>query len=293
VVLDSGSQFADYEIVRVAGKGAMATTYRAVRRSDQLTVALKVPTSRCLNDSTFVRRFIQEGKLGLKLSSPFIVDFYEVGEEQGRPFIAMEYLQGMTLKEGLAASGRVALRRALGLTRDIVEALEHAHGRGVVHRDLKPDNVMMRVGKCLKVMDFGIAKVQNEIGLTASNVFIGTPYYAAPEMIDSRAVGHHADLYSLGIMLYEMLLGEVPFTGTSPLAILLSHQSTPLPSHESLKHPVPREVYRLIEQLTQKKPEERMPDARSVRLALEMLLAKHSQGNERHAPQVIKINEDD
>ncbi len=290
-MLKPGSTFVGYEILSIAGRGSMAVTYRARRLSDNRIVALKVPIQRCLKDSTFALRFLQEANLGARLRSPFIVRIYEAGEVEGYPYLTMEYLQGMTLKEGLHASGRVALRRALHLARDICEALEYAHSHGVVHRDLKPENVMMRVGKCLKVMDFGIAKMVDEVGLTSSNIFIGTPYYAAPEMVDSRSVDHRADLYSLAMMPFEMLQGTVPFRGSSAIEIIMKHQTHELPAFHELEHPVPREVYRLVEQLGHKRPEQRLPDARSVRLALELLLA--SSDKRAGSPTVIRLTDPD
>ena len=271
-MLKPGSQFAGYEILEVTGKGAMATTYRARSLGNGRPVALKVPSAQLLTDPTFVVRFLQEAHLGKRLDNRFIVRTYDAGDCDGIPYIAMEYLEGMTLKDGLAASGRLALRGALKIARDVSEALEHAHSRSVIHRDLKPDNIMLRAGRCLKVHDFGIAKVVGEVGLTSANVFIGSPAYAAPEMIDSSTIDHRADLYSLGIILYEMVEGEPPFSGRSPFEVLMKHQTESLPESAQLPQPLSRDLWRLIKGLTAKKPADRLPDARSVRIALEMLI---------------------
>ncbi len=267
-----GSRIAGYEVLALQGEGAMAVTYRASRLSDGGPVALKVPRARFLTDPTFVLRFLQESHLGARLRHPFIIRIHETGEEHGIPFIAMEYLEGMTLKETLAASGRLATRRALQVTRDIATALEYAHSRGVVHRDLKPENVMLREGAPLKVLDFGIAKVIGEVGLTSANTFIGSPAYSAPEMLDSSSIDHRADLYSLGIVLYELTQGQLPFTGFSAMEVLLKHRTDPLPRPGDLPYPVPADVWRLIEALTQKDPARRLPNARSVRVALDLML---------------------
>jgi len=267
-----GSEFAGYEIIELCGHGAMATTYRARKRSDGRLVALKVPKARFLTDASFVVRFLQEATLGTRLRHPLIVRTHETGQHDSIPFIAMELLHGMTLKEGLAASGRLATRRALQLTRDVATALEHAHAQAVVHRDLKPENIMLRAGACLKVLDFGIAKVVGEIGLTSSNMFIGSPAYSAPEMIDSSSVDHSVDLYALGIILFEMLQAYLPFTGSSPVEVLMLHRTQPLPQLDELHHPVKPEIWRLVESLTHKEPAGRLPDARSARIALELLL---------------------
>ena len=273
-MLRSGSHLAGYEIMDVRGQGAMAITYRARRSHDGRLVSLKVPAPRFLTDPSFVVRFLQEAHLGTRLRSPFIVRTYEAGEVDGIPFMAMEFVEGITLREGLATSQRLATRRALQIARDVAAALEHAHARAVVHRDLKPDNIMLRANACLKVLDFGIAKVVGEIGLTMSNMFIGSPAYSAPEMSDASTVDHRADLYSLGIILFEMLVGAVPFTGSSAVEVLLKHRNQPFPSAEELPHPMPPAVWRLIEALTAKDPNLRLPDARSVRLALDLMLRR-------------------
>jgi serine/threonine protein kinase len=273
-MLEEGSRFAGYEVLALRGQGSMAATYRARRLGDQRLVALKVPRPALMNDPSFAVRFLQEAHLGARLRHPFIVRIYETGEVGGIPFMAMEFLEGMTLKEAIAASGRLATRRALQVARDVAAALEHAHSRGVVHRDLKPENIMLRGGACLKVLDFGIAKVVGEVGLTSANMFIGSPAYSAPEMIDSSTIDHRADLYSLGIILFEMLEGRAPFTGSSAIEVLLKHRSERLPGPEGLPHPVPKEIWRLIETLAAKEPERRLPDARSARVALEMLLRR-------------------
>ncbi len=273
-MLQDGSRFGGYEVLTLRGRGAMATTYRARRLDDQRLVALKVPHPTFLTDPGFVVRFLQEAHLGARLRHPHIVRVLETGEVDGLPFIAMEYLEGLTLKEAIAGAGHLALRRALQVTRDVADALEHAHARGVVHRDLKPENIMLREGACLKVLDFGIAKVVGEVGLTSANMFIGSPAYSAPEMVDSSSIDHRADLYSLGVILFEMLEGHPPFTGFSAIEVLLKHRSDPLPDPAGLAHPVPREVWRLISSLLAKEPRQRLPDARSLRLALELLLRR-------------------
>ncbi len=156
--------------------------------------------------------------------------------------------------------------------RDIAEALDYAHAKGVVHRDLKPENVMLLPDGTVKVMDFGIARMSDQPGLTTSNIFLGTPLYAAPEMVDPKSVDHRADLYALGIILFEMLEGGVPFTADSPYRVLEMHMRQPLPDPEHLAHPIPPPVWAVIRRLCEKDPAARYPDAAPLLVELNRLL---------------------
>lgn len=271
-MLTAGSRLASYEILDVLGRGVSATTYRARHAKSGREVALKVPHRGSLTDSTFVVRFLQEGALGSSLTHRSIVRVLEAGEDQGLLFIAMELVDGVPLDRRLATEGALPLRDALRIAHDVAEALDFAHRKGVVHRNLKPNHVMLLAGGGVKVVDLGVARAFGDVSLTSSDVFLGAPAYAPPEADDPHALDHRSDLYSLGIILFEMLEGQVPFTGSSAIEVLLKHQSEALPSPDGLPFPVPKNIWRLIEALAAKEPAQRLPDARSVRVALEMLL---------------------
>ena len=263
---------AQYELTGLLGRGGMATTYQARRQRDGSMVALKVPHDGCLADPTFVARFLREGRLGEQLHHPGIVRIFEAGEAGGRPFLAMELLRGKTLKELLRTEAPLPLRRAIEVARDVAEALDYAHVKGVIHRDLKPENIMVLGDGSLKVMDFGIARVEGQAGLTSSQFFLGTPLYAAPEMIDPRRIDHRVDLYALGIVLFEMLEGTVPFSADSPYRVLEMHLHQPLPNRDELPHPVPARVWSLIERLCAKEPAARFPSAELLLVELQAML---------------------
>jgi predicted Ser/Thr protein kinase len=270
--LGSPTKLGAFEVEGVLGRGGMATTYRARRTTDGCVVALKVPHEGYLADPTFVARFVREGRLGEQLHHPHIVRILTANQEDGRPFLAMELLPGRTLKQELRERRRLPLRRALEIAHDIAEALDYAHLKGIVHRDLKPENVMILPDGSVKVMDFGIAQLAGQPGLTTSNLFIGTPLYAAPEMVDPKTVDQRVDLYALGIILFEMLEGAAPFTADSPYRVLEMHLHDPLPRREDLAHPVPEPVWTVITRLCEKDRERRFANAEALLNELNRLL---------------------
>jgi hypothetical protein len=272
-----GASLGGYELLGLLGRGGMATTYRARRKRDGATVAVKLPHEACLEDPTFVTRFLREGNLGEQLHHPNIVRILDTGKQGERPFLAMEMLAGRTLKQELRDRGPLPVRRALEIARDIAEALDYAHAKGVVHRDLKPENVMLLPDGQVRVMDFGIARTGGGEGLTSTNLFLGTPLYAAPEMVDPKSVDHRVDLYALGIILYEMLEGTVPFTADSPYRVLEMHLHSPLPGRNALARPVPEEVWAVITGLCEKDREKRTPSAERLLVELHRLLRDFSE----------------
>lgn len=282
-LLQTATPMGRYDLLGVLGRGGMGTTYRARRRKDGAIVALKIPHETCLAEPTFVARFLREGKLGEQLHHPGIVTIHEAGEDHGRPFLAMELLAGRTLKQELASTGAFPLRRCLEVARGIAEALDYAHAKGVVHRDLKPDNVMLLPDDGLKVMDFGIARTTGSEGLTGTNLFLGTPLYAAPEMVDPKRIDHRVDLYALGIILFEMLEGTVPFTADSPYRVIEMHQSAPLPDRDGLAVGIPNAVWAVVTRLCAKDPDDRFPSAEALLVELGRLLHDFSDLEPFHA----------
>ncbi len=274
----AGAAFGPYEIEAKLGSGGMATTYRARRRSDGKKVALKIPHDTCLEDETFRKRFLREGALGAQLHHPNLVRIIEAGEEHGIPYIAMELVDGVSLRDLLSVTGQLPLDRALDLTRQVAEALDYAHSKGVIHRDLKPENLMVLGDGHLMVMDFGIARVEGSTGLTRSSVVMGTPAYAAPESLAREPVDHRSDLYALGIILFEMLEGEGPFPGAHPLEQLQAHLKGDLPNRSELVRPVPDEVWHLINRLVARKPDDRFPSAEALLVELGSILRGLEEG---------------
>ncbi len=259
-----GTAFGPYVVEDRLGTGGMATTYRARRVSDGREVALKVPHEHCLADEKFRRRFLREGQLGSQLHHPNIVRIIEADEHEATPYIVMELVRGTTLRELMKTAGELPLETALDLVRQVAEALDYAHSKGVIHRDLKPENLMMLPEGKLVVMDFGIARIEGAAGLTATSMVLGTPAYLAPETIAREPADHRVDLYALGMILYEMLEGRLPFTSTSPLEQLQAHVAGILPPREELRRPLPDSVWVLLQRLLARQPDDRFPTAEAV-----------------------------
>ncbi len=283
-VATGGAVFGPYVVEDRLGTGGMATTYRARRVSDGREVALKVPHEHCLADEKFRTRFLREGRLGSQLHHPNIVRILEAAEHEDTPYIVMELIRGTTLRDLLRTAGELPLERALDLVRQTAEALDYAHSKGVIHRDLKPENLMMLPDGRLLVMDFGIARVEGAAGLTATSMVLGTPAYLAPETIAREPADHRVDLYALGVILFEMLEGRLPFAATNPLEQLQAHVAGILPARGELRRPVPDAVWELLARLLARRPDDRFPTAEAVLIHLQALRRQMEGGTSGPAP---------
>ena len=197
-----------YEITELIGEGGMADVYKAVDVVDNKTVAVKILKKEFAESEEFLRRFRNESKAIAVLSHPNIVKIYDVGFSEKIQFIVMEYIDGITLKEYMENEKILSWKDAVHFVTQILRALQHAHERGIVHRDIKPQNIMMFTDGTIKVMDFGIAKFAREEGKTATDQAIGTVHYISPEQARGDITDAKSDLYSVGVMLYEMLTGQ-------------------------------------------------------------------------------------
>src|SRR4051812_3214439 len=224
-----------YEVRHKLARGGMSDVYLARDRVLDRPVALKVLFPEYAKDATFVARFRREAQAAARLNHPNIVSVFDWGEETGTYFIAMEYIEGRSLSEIVRAEGPMPQRRAAEVTADVASALGFAHRNGVIHRDVKPGNVMVERGGQVKVADFGIAQAiggPEQTQLTRAGSVMGTATYFSPEQAQGRQVDPRSDLYSLGCVLFEVLTGRPPFTGDSPVAIAYKHvqEAPPRPS---------------------------------------------------------------
>ncbi len=260
-----GKTIGRYQIVTELGKGGFATVYQGWDPSLERHVAIKVLHPELTRDDAALKRFQREAVAVARLRHPNIIIVYEFGEEAGSAYIVMEFVQGETLKSRLGKP--LAVDEAVRVIADIASALEYAHKQGVVHRDIKPANILMNTENQVVLADFGIALLaQTSSSLTRG--LLGTPQYMAPEQALGESVDARSDLYALGIMLFEMLAGQVPFRGDSPLATLALQVNAPLPKLRSINAQVPEPVEMMVERALSKDPAQRYPNAAEFRLAL-------------------------
>ena len=244
-----------YTITSKIGEGGMGALYLAEETSLGRRVAIKVISHRIAGDANSTARFLREARTLATIEHSHVVRVYSFGEVNGTPYLVMEYVEGETLAERLARVGRLPADEALRMTRQIVEALEAAWERKIVHRDIKPSNILIDRRNQVRVADFGLAKPAHEevsdFSLTHSNTLVGTPHYVSPEQAQGKDVDFRSDVYSLGIMLYQMLTGDRPFVGSTPVAVIAKHLHEPLPK---LADPT---IDQLVRKMAEKSPDQR------------------------------------
>src|SRR5262249_14427503 len=251
-----------YRVMRKLGTGGMANVYLAEDQELGRRGAIKVLDDRHASDDQLVQPFRREAKAAAALSHPNIVSIYDRGETDGTYYIAMEFLEGPNLKE-LVRQGAPSIRSAITYTREILAALKTAHRRGLVHRDIKPHNILVDAEGRLKVTDFGIAR-SGPSQMTEAGSIIGTAQYLSPEQARGAPVDQRSDLYSVGIVLYELLTGAVPFTGTTPLEIAMKHLSEIPRPPSRLRPEIPPDLDRVVVRALAKNPDERYQSAQEM-----------------------------
>jgi eukaryotic-like serine/threonine-protein kinase len=258
-----------YEVGRLLGAGGMAEVYEGRDRLLARRVAIKVLQSQYARDQSFLLRFKREAQAAASLSHPNVVAVYDTGSEDGIHFIVMEYVDGRTLKDVIRQEGPLYPDRAAEICADVAAALVAAHARGLIHRDIKPGNVMLTPDGKVKVMDFGIARATTSETITQTAAVIGTAQYISPEQAQGQTVDYRSDIYSLGCCLYEMLTGTVPFTGATPVAIAYRHvREDPTPPR-MLNPDVPPPLEAICLKAMAKLPDNRYQTAAELRADLE------------------------
>lgn len=258
-----------YEIVREIARGGMATVYLARDLTLDRPVALKVLSPDLSGDPAFVERFRREAQAAARLSHPNVVSVYDWGQEADTPFIVMEYVEGRTLRDVLSAEGPLAPLRVAEIGEQIAAGLSFAHRHGIVHRDVKPGNVLISRSGAVKVTDFGIARaVGGGDGLTQTGSVMGTAVYFSPEQAQGLPVDARSDVYALGVVLFEMATGAPPFRGDNPVSVAYQHVREPLPRPSQRMPGLPADLERVIVCALAKRPEDRYPSADDLRADL-------------------------
>ncbi len=252
-----------YRVEELVARGGMATVYRASDSRLGRSVAIKVLSGSLITDPGFVDRFTQEARAAASLTHPNVVAVHDQGIAEGFPYLVMEFVPGRTIREVLVDHGPFASAHALEIISSVLAGLASAHDAGFVHRDIKPENVLITAQGHVKVTDFGLARVINDTPVSDSTgaILLGTMAYLSPEQVQQRSLDARSDVYSAGILLFEMLTGRVPFTGTSPLDVAYQHVSREVPAPSSYAPEIPPAIDHLVLAATRKDPNDRIQSA--------------------------------
>jgi len=264
-VIAKGQKINDrYQIVKTIGEGGMANVYLAYDTILDRNVAVKVLRGDLATDEKFVRRFQREALSASSLTHPNIVEIYDVGEDNGSYYIVMEYIEGKQLKQLLKRRGKLTLTEVVDIMLQVTDGMSAAHDSFIIHRDIKPQNIMILENGLIKITDFGIAMALNSTQLTQTNSVMGSVHYLPPEQASGKGATIQSDVYSMGILMYELLTGELPFRGDNAVEIALKQIKEPIPSVREKLQNIPRSIENIIKKSTAKNVKNRYADAREM-----------------------------
>ena len=290
-MIAKGSKINDrYQIIKTLGEGGMANVYLAHDTILDRNVAVKVLRGDLATDEKFVRRFQREALSASSLSHPNIVEMYDVGEDDGQYYIVMEFVDGKTLKQVLKQRGHLSVTEVIDIMSQLTDGMAHAHDAYIIHRDIKPQNIMILSNGMIKITDFGVATALNATQLTQTNSVMGTVHYLPPEQAQGKGSTIRSDIYSMGIMMYELLSGLVPYKGDNAVEIALKHLKEPLPSIRKVSSAIPQSIENVIIRATAKNPKNRYSDAREMYEDLKTALDDSRKDEKRY---VYKYPEND
>ena len=270
-----------YEVIKLIGEGGMANVYLAYDTILERNVAVKVLRGDLADDEKFVRRFQREAISASSLNHPNIVEMYDVGEDNGNFYIVMEYIDGKTLKQLIKKRGHLTVSEAIDIMLQLTEGLSVAHDSYIIHRDIKPQNIMILEDGLVKITDFGIAMALNAADLTQTNSVMGSVHYLPPEQAAGKGSTIKSDIYSLGILFYEMLAGTMPFRGETAVEIALKHIKDEMPSIRKVNSKVPQSVENIILKCTAKNPKNRYNNVKELNEDLKSALSLDREKEER------------
>ena len=282
MLITKGQKINDrYEIIKSIGEGGMANVYLAQDTILDRKVAIKVLRGDLANDEKFIRRFQREALSASSLSHPNIVEMYDVGEDSGNHYIVMEYIEGKTVKQLLKKRGNLTVSEAVDIMLQLTDGISHAHDSYIIHRDLKPQNLMIQEDGQIKITDFGIAMALNSTQLTQTNSVMGSVHYLPPEQASGKGSTIKCDIYSMGILFYELLTGVLPFKGDNAVEIALKHMKDPIPSVRKQNSNIPQSIENIILKSTAKNPKNRYNDVKEMYRDLKACLEPDVMNQER------------
>ncbi len=270
-----------YEIIKSIGEGGMANVYLAHDLILDRDVAIKVLRGDLAGDEKFVRRFQREALAASSLSHPNIVEMYDVGEDGGSYYIVMEYINGKTLKQLIKKRGALSLSETVDIMLQLTDGVDHAHASYIIHRDLKPQNIMIQDNGAVKITDFGIAMALNNTQLTQTNSVMGSVHYLPPEQASGKGATVKSDIYSLGIMLFELLTGTLPFKGENAVEIAFKQIKDDIPSVRDINPEIPQSLENVVLKATAKNPKNRYASAKEMHDDLETVLSPDRKNEPR------------
>lgn len=253
-----GTTLGDWEILQRVGEGGMATVYKARSTKDGRPAAVKVIREEHQRNPEFIARFRREIEISRTLHHPGLIEVYQAGQQRGQLFMAVEWLEGPTL-ESVLQKGALPLPVFYRFAPPMAQALQHAHDRELMHRDIKPGNIMLTRGGAAKVLDFGLAVQEGQNRFTAVGFSMGTPTHMAPEVLTKGVASFQADQYALGIVFYQMLIGECPFTARNPVELGMMHVNVAPPPMRPRRAEIPADLEELVMRMLAKQPEQRFP----------------------------------
>lgn len=293
-MINKGQKINDrYEIIRSIGEGGMANVYLAYDTILDRKVAVKILRGDLADDEKFVRRFQREAISASSLSHPNIVEVYDVGEDDGKYFIVMEYVEGKTLKQLIKKRGALTLPEVIDIMLQLTSAIAHAHESYIIHRDIKPQNVIILEDGRVKIMDFGIAVALNSNELTQTNSVMGTVYYLPPEQANGGATTIKSDIYSLGILMYELVVGRVPFKGDSPVEVAIKQMRETIPDLTTANPDIPQSIENIILRACAKNPKNRYDSVLEMHEDLKTALDKDRFNEAKNVYEYPENNFDD